>query len=236
MYYNVKEEVFDALLTAALAEYVDETDRALPTDEELAKLYPIPKKARRIYKRLAKKRKYRKPMPLVYARRAAVILLAAAALSFGVLMTNSNVRAAVASSVVEWYEKYIQIRFSGDRQEGESSITATVESLEIGYIPTGFGLIDSNEDERTREYFYMKDDGTDHYIMIGIYSSDASVVDADIEYMEYEAITINGQEAHLLYNEEERYGVIVFGNPVYTVSLTADLERSELIKVAENIK
>lgn len=233
MYHNVKEEVFDGILKAALDEYIYESDKSFPSDEELAKMYPVQKKGVRKYKKYAKAKKYNMPIPVIYLRRIAAVFLVVISLSFGLLSTNANVRAAIADTVVTWYEKYIQINFSKDTNES-NVIDATVESLKIEYVPNGFALSSTTEESDSREYIYTKENGD--YMIIGIYSSDTTDITADIEQMEYEIITINEIDAYVSYNEEEQSGIIAMGNDKYTIWISACLEKSEIIKVAENIK
>ena len=73
-------------------------------------------------------------------------------------------------------------------------------------------------------------------MIVGIYSSNTTEATIDIEHAEYEEMSINVHEAYISYKEIEQTGVLVMGNSKYTVSITMVSEKSELIKVAENIK
>jgi len=73
-------------------------------------------------------------------------------------------------------------------------------------------------------------------MMISIFSSNSADAGIDIEYSNYEETSINGNEAFLLYRENDRVGSIVFGNSNYMICINAVCEKSDLIKVAENIK
>lgn len=131
MYHNVKEEVFDGILKAALYEYIYDLDKSLPSDEEIAQMYPISRKEARKYKRIAKVNKYRAPLTVVYLRRAAAAVLVAVSLSFGLLATSAKVRAAIVDTVVEWYDKYIKIDFgnASDADTDENGMDAIVASV-----------------------------------------------------------------------------------------------------------
>lgn len=234
MYHNVKEEVFDGILKAALNEYIYELDKSLPSDEEIAQMYPISRKKARKYKRIAKVNKYRAPLTIVYFRRAVAAVLVAVSLSFGLLATSAKVRAAIVDTVVEWYDKYIKIDFGNASDADTDTEMPDFKSLNIAYIPDGFEQTSSDESEYSREYLYTADNGD--YVFIGIYSSESTQLAADIEYSEYEKITINGNDAYIMYDEAERMGMAVIGNSEYTVFITSFSERSDLIKIAENIK
>ena len=49
-------------------------------------------------------------------------------------------------------------------------------------------------------------------------------------------ITVNGNDAYILYYDSEKNGTIMFGNSVYTVLVSGVIEKNELIKIAESIK
>ena len=232
---KINEAVFDGILTVALEEYVSASDAEIPSDEELAEMYPLPKRLARKYKRIAKAhnyKHYKRPLPLVYFRRAAVFLLAFISLSFVILAMNSNVRAAITDAIVQWYKEYIVIDF-GKVPEGESDLP-TFDELRIGYIPDGYELTSSDENSDYREYIYTPADG--NYFLVALYSSKTTDIGVDIEDVAFEEMTINGNQAYLSYDEGNGLGTLVVGNSSYTILITAYLDKSEIIKIAENIK
>lgn len=240
MYNKVHDEVLEGLMSAALNEYIETENKKVPDDEQLSKMYPLSKKEKRWLKRKTKEKKHNKPLALVYLSRAAVIFLCIVSLSFAVLMTNSEVRAAVVDAVITWYEDHVRFDFSKSDKEPEPIIKDDGEEfipsfndLSIGYVPDRFELTSDEETGHHREYVYYAENGD--YFVIAIYDSRTTGIGADTEYVEYEPIKINGNDGHILYNEEERYGVLIFGNSQYTVMLSAMCEKSELIEVAESI-
>ncbi len=119
-------------------------------------------------------------------------------------------------------------------QDNAEESTKTFKDLEIGYIPENFELTSETEDNYVREYIYMADNGD--YLMVGLYDSDSTSHSFDSENSEYEIISVNGQEAYLLYNSVERDGSVIMGNSSYHICITAICDKDELIKIAENIK
>lgn len=240
MYNKVHDEVLEGLISAALNEYIEAESKKVPDDEQLAKMYPLSKKEKRWLRRKTKEKEYNKPLALVYLSRAAVIFLCVVSLSFAALMTNSGVRAAVVDAVMTWYENYVFIEFSKSDKEPEPIIDDNGEKLvpgfddlSIGYVPERFDLTSQVESSSDREYVYYAENGD--YFLIAIYDSKGVGIAADTEYTEYEPIKINGNDGHIFYNEEDHYGVLVFGNSQYTVWLSAICDKSELIEVAESI-
>ena len=245
MYNKVQEEIFDGMLRAALKEYVIQEGNALPPKEELDKKYPSSKKELKKYLRIAKARKYNISLPLLYLRRAAVVFLVFVSVTFGVLITNGEVRAAIRNAVVEWYDEYAQISFSesadksntsktDDESTSEAEEIPDLKDLKIGYIPEGFELSNSTEEDISRVNTYLSESGK--CIIIGLYASGSADLTADVEKTEYEEIYIGGNEAYVFYSEAEQTGVLIFGNVKNTVWIQAMCDRSEIIKIAENIK
>ncbi len=245
MYNKVQEEIFDGMLRAALKEYVIQEGNALPPKEELDKKYPSSKKELKKYLRIAKARKYNISLPLLYLRRAAVVFLVLVSVTFGVFVTNGKVRASIRDAVVEWFDKYASVSFSESADKSNTSETDAestseaeeipdLKDLKIGYIPEGFELSNNLEKENKREYTYLSKNGA--CIMVGIYSSNGRGSGFDIEYSKYEEMQINGNEAYVSYDETEQIGSLVCGNNKYTIYISGDGNKSDLIKIAENIK
>ncbi len=255
MFKNVQEEVFEGLITSALKEYIAYQDVCMPSDEEMEEMYPPSKKKLKKYLRMAKARKYNVSLPVLYLRRVAVVFLVLVSVTFGVLMTDGEVRASVRNAVVKWYDKYVQISFSESADESETNETNNfvettdvseieqeneneeipdMKDLKIGYVPDGFELLSSTELENTKEYMYMGQN--DSCILINIYSSDNTEIAMDNEHTDYEEICVNGNEAYLVYDATEQIGTLILGNRKYTVMINADCEKADLIKIAENIK
>ena len=231
---NYKEDVLDGLITAALRQNaIEEVDNA-PSDEELKKMFPLEHRHRRLLRKYTKreKRPRTQPLPVIYLKRVAIIVLSVITISFGLLMTNTEVRAAVKKAVVEFFDKYVKINLSNsDIEEDDFS---NIDLITIGYIPNGFELVDSDESKNTREYMYFDDEG--NYLNVSIDKSEFTENNADIEKTDYEKINIGNHKGYILYKEEEQDGVIIFGNKHITVTLTGIVSKEELVKIAESIK
>lgn len=241
MYSKVQDEVFEGIITAALNEFIIEEMNSLPSDEEISKMYPAPKKLIKKYRRKVKEREYKLPLPLVYFKRIAFVCLVVISVSFGVLATSEQVRAAIADTVVTWFDKYVQIDFGKKSEspkvdESTSQITEipNVSDLNFYYVPEGFELASSTEDTNLREYIYTAENGD--YLIISICATETTEIAVDAEDNEYEKMSINGNDAYVLYSDTDRAGTLVTGNSVYTIMISSILEKSDLIKVAENIK
>lgn len=234
MYNRLQNAVFDGVVTTALSELMDEELNAAPEQTVLNSAYPIPKQSVQKAKRKMKENHYHAPLVLVYTRRAAVVVLALISVTFAALSTSEPVQAAIAETVVTWYEETMRIDFSKlDHQYVDKP--KSVEELKIGYIPDGFTLSETIEWDGFREYIYYNDNKEEEYLFIDIQNSQEGEVIQDTEQHEYEEIQIHGMVGYMLYNEAERQGSITYGNAVYAVLISGYVDKTELLKIAENI-
>lgn len=101
-----------------------------------------------------------------------------------------------------------------------------VESFEINYIPDGF--------EKTEDYgyAYMYENIDKSFVVQKCELS--TLVGFDTENYECESITINGFDAILYFSENSEKGII-FNNGEYIFIINGNIEKDELIKIAQNL-
>ncbi len=101
-----------------------------------------------------------------------------------------------------------------------------VESFEINYIPAGF--------EKTEDYgyAYMYENIDKSFVVQKCELS--TLVGFDTENYECESITINGFDAILYFSENSEKGII-FNNGEYIFIINGNIEKDELIKIAQNL-
>ena len=247
-----REELFDAIVSAAFMEYWDRELEKMPSDEELKTKYPPSQKGLRTAKRLEKRRKYGKAPIIVYLQRASVIVLVMIAAFTAILATSPAIRASVGDNVTSWFADHMVIDFTKDpvppvpekesEQPADSETeaedeteteTATVESLKIGYIPDGFEMISEEEKNSVRNYMYASETG---YLVINISTPESSSISVDTQMSDYEELMIDGRKTYLIYNSAEQMGTIVTGNDNYVISVTGIIEKDSLIEIFKNIK
>lgn len=167
-------------------------------------------------------------------------------------MLHEDVRAAVVNAFITWYDTYIQIDFSkipedtaqidgttdtvpADKEPEPVTENKDIYDLEIGYIPDGFELSQSDENINYREYIYYNK--SDQYLVVGIYlSKETEIAISKEDDAEYEKIKLNDTDAYIYYVESDKTGSITYSNSVYLVNITGIIEKDELIKIAENIR
>lgn len=127
------------------------------------------------------------------------------------------------------------IRKKDDTEDKEQTQEVKdIYKFEIGYIPDGFELMGADESSTYRNYTYYNKIG--EYLNFYLATSGTTEIFSSIEKAECNKITVNGNDAYILYYDSEKNGTIMFGNSVYTVLVSGVIEKNELIKIAESIK
>lgn len=251
--YRTKEELFDAICREEFLRYIKKESESYPSKEELDAMYTVSKRGRRRLMRAIKAERYGKPLLAVYLQRVAIILLVTITVAFGVLMTNTEVRAAIGKVFIEWYEKYVKFDFNGgegvnikiedtkensNENSGENTEPAfesnPLYDYEIGYIPEGYELESSREIDYMRDYIYFNSEGSCVDIMISHINNIS--ISFDIENHEYTETEINGKPVYLLYSDSIGDGTIICNESDYIISVYGTVKKEELIKIFENIK
>ncbi len=239
---NDREFLSDDLLKKAFNDYFDRILADMPSDTELAKRYPYPESSLKIVRRKYKALKRRRSLWLRYLGRAAVIVLITASITFGLLMTNSDIRAAVSSFFIRDRGNHLEIDFNNGEEavlenEGvdpETQNETSVLDYEIHYIPDGFELI-SEEFFGGNIFFREYRDANERSFVINIYDSGNTGFFVDKERHKYTFIRINGYEAMIAYDESEKCGLILINDGKCCIQINGCLEKEELIKVARGI-
>lgn len=228
---KLNEDLFEAVLQRAFCDYTDEQLTSYPDCKALAKEYPLSKKEKRAFDRAAKQMKYNKSLVKVYLSRAAVVFLCIIALGACIMMTSLTVRAAVKNVIVEWFDKYTHFSFvATDTGSGDFE---NVEDVEIGYVPDGYELINTDESSISITYVYSSNNAD---FLIDIFENEASELFPDNERSKYSIIQINGHESWIIYDEENISGTLILIGSKVSVSISGSLSKKELIKIAECIK
>ncbi|MCM1269873.1 MAG: DUF4367 domain-containing protein [Faecalibacterium sp.] len=231
---NLNEDIFDAVLQRAFCDYENEQLASYPDCEILAKMYPLPKKEKQAFDREVRKIKYGKSLVSVYLSRAAVVFLCIIALGTGVMMTSPTVRAAVRNVIVEWLDKYSV--FTILNTELGSNDFVSVEDVEIGYVPDGFELVDSDLSNADYMCIYSSCTNKDNYYTVTVFENESNTIYTDNEHSKYQELLINNHESWLIYDEENKYGSLILVGSKISISISGKLPKNELIKIAESIK
>lgn len=224
----LRDELFEVVLRQAVYDADMEDLEELPPEEELNRKYPISKKDLKEFERLQKAQTRGISVRTMLARRVAIIAITVLAVVFGGLMLHPDIRAGVSHIVVQQFEKFNL--FSHD-ESGEAKHFLTVDDVIIGYIPEGFELTNEIVNETRRTYCYVK--GENDFIL-SIVLSAWTEVGVDNEH-DYEIRYINHRELHISYDNKTQSGAIVIPDETVTITISGNIAKEELVRIAENI-
>lgn len=106
-----------------------------------------------------------------------------------------------------------------------------IKFLDVGYIPSGY----EKTDEMITDYlyYYVYEKGEKSFIVDKFALSTS--IGFDTEEYESENIKINGMDA-VYYKSDESTKGLIFNDGEYIYSVTGNIDKDELIKIAENVK
>jgi hypothetical protein len=222
---KIDEAVFDTILTHAFSDvFLRELDN-LYIDNK-SEYYPT-KKHKKAARRAFKLKMRRQTGIYIYARRAAAIILIMFSLGFGMMMATPSIRASVCDTVANFYDKYISFNFMNKSQN------ITLSEYTLGYMPDGFELTDKFETNLQNQYTFKKDDIT---IIFSYSDSSAYNIQYDNENTKVENFLINNQTAYILLSLDDSDIIsIIWGDEKITFKLSGNINKEELIKIAEKV-
>jgi hypothetical protein len=228
---QIDDALFDELLTAALYRASELDNTTMPSDDELNNIIePTAKFQHKMNKLINNPYKYvrnKQRTPLYNIMRGAAAFFIAFTLLFGTTMAVSpTVRAVVIDFVRSWLT---------DRTEYWVPEKDVDNEWTFGYIPDGFKLIAEQINEAVIMQIYQRDEDL-MYLTITI-SSGRQIIDN--EHSDYYQTIINGRIADIYESNNPLYPSIIVMYEIVTnklITLTSDLNLSELIKIAENIE
>ena len=151
-----------------------------------------------------------------------ILLIAAILLSF-----------ATTVFAIPTCREHILNKFSN---HSEYSVTSSdkakdVKSLDVNYVPNGFKIFEKDTNKSGYIYEYRHDEKifTVEKIMIDI------PINFDTEKYGSEEIEINSIRAICYRSDDDIYGII-FNNGEYIFSISGNLSKDELVKIAQNIE
>ena len=222
------DELMDSLFDQMLAEAAEQAADELGA--ETAKPEPAKFSAEheqriegmfRRYERKERIKKFRK-----YAARAACVLLAAAVVGTGGMMSVSAWRSRVMNFLFDSEKPNTEIHFT----DGENFYGNDFVSL--GYIPEDFAMSDDLSDNVSVLIDFEEINGGDGYFGVHIDPVSATVK-IDTENATMERLTVNGCEG--LFSSKENLNILLWGDDSYIYCIGGNIDKNEMIKIAEKI-
>ena len=222
--------ITDEMLTQVTDAYILSLAQQIPQEPEFCHVFSrqFHRKMRRVIRRGNHPLLYR---TIGYARNIAAILI----LSFLMLMAfNPSARAAVMDWIREMYKDY----YSHNYYIQGTDIELLNVHCELGYIPPSYVEFSHSETSSNVIHTFVNETGE----MINIsYSKQPNAIEYFYETNEFviSIVDINNQYGEFIETNNSEIAPILQWNDVNTdflFSISGYLEKSEIIKIAENIK
>jgi len=181
------------------------------------------KKMEKLFRR--ERRKYNLRRALRTAGRVACIILVAAV-----------VMSAAIYSVEAWRVKFLNFVFDSTAPDTEIKFTDTKQNsfyndvVELRYIPAGFEL---EENEVSKRHVFLKFVYNDQSFLLKRSMLNSNIA-INTEEGSVENLTINGYEGVYIVNKNEN--ILTWHDGTYAYRIISNIEKNEIIKIAENIK
>ena len=218
---------FDSLLRMAVRETYLQQTNSIPADDKLDEIIHPSNKFEKKMQVMVRRESLNEK--LVYFRKitakVAVVVLLCISLTFGSLLTAKAVRESVATTILEWHDKFTRIFVETD------TATTKLPEIRFNYIPEGFELVEEESFENKSFKLYTYRDSKNRFIRIHTNFHDDNI---DNENSSYYCLIINGNEGVWIENQNNRQLVIQKNKLDFSIS--SDIVLGEIIKIYKNIE
>lgn len=142
---------------------------------------------------------------------------------------------AIATTVfaIPQSREYIVDKFSNHSEYNvvDKKKSKKVKSLNLNYIPPGFEKV---EDYVSSDYYIENYKNGDKFFLVQKFELSGSI-GFDTEYRNPENIKINGIDAVYYRDDKEEKGII-FNNSNYLFIIAGNIEKHDLVRIAQNVE
>lgn len=233
---NIKQmddKVFEALFRQAVIDEYNEEIDGFPDKRELMKIISLsPEFELRMKELFARDRRRDISLKAVkYGKRVAAVLVLAVTILSLVLLTNTEVRAAIKNTIIEWYDKYTSFIFPGQE---ETDDIGEIKEFRFEYIPEGYSENWIEKYNKITDMEYINESGDTIYISYwpDSFSSNISI---DNEHHIFENRVINGHEVYIAEATHEDFeNAVIWSMEGYRFNIWSKLPIKELIMIVES--
>jgi len=231
------EKLFDAIIKVAAEEAWQEESDSLPSLEELNEMYPTSETLdKRVYgaiNKAARRGKIKKAIR--YTIRCAMAFCVFIVLAGGALMSVEASRTFILSRIINISDDYARIHFQlgyvSDLEIGE---------LVINYIPDDFMFYEQGEFTEGHTFYTFRSETRRgiviQYLIVSEGMNEITSGTLMTEGGNLSVISLNGQVAYFFTSADENYAnTISWNDGRHFLSVTAFLDRDELIKIAKGM-
>ncbi|GEM_PF-1083286 len=166
----------------------------------------------------------RRAMMKRYTKRIAVAVAAFIFAGGITIFSVDALRVRFLNLVVEIAESHSTFDFEGKELPGE-----LYSDIQLNYIPDGFELAESEVRDAT---VYLKFKKEEQYFNV-LRKEPHISINTDTQDAVIEKTTVNGYEA--FYSSNSNINILVFHDNTYAYTINGNIEKDEIMKIAENI-
>lgn len=228
---SLNSDLFEEMMKYALIErYTSEVNslKAEPEEEPFSEAFD--KKVSRIIRKVGRKEQFKNFAKL--ATKSLTIILMVLGVSFGILMTQPKVYAAVwdvVRTVFEDHDSYSS-NASNSNMDGKTFNNNIVPS----YIPERYKLRQAFYGDYNTDLVYENIDGEDIYY--GYSTKDGTQISANNERVEFSEKRKDGITYYIYKSTiSDEYNTVIWFNGDYCFVLKSQLIIDEIVKIAESV-
>lgn len=230
---RMSDSMFEALFRqAVIDEYTHEIDSILPNETLMDMISFSSDFELRMKQLLAKDHRIEIIKRVLYiGKRAAIFIIVVISIVFCVLLTNSEVRAVVKNTVIEWYDRFTSFLF-----HEESSSISEMKEWRPDYLTMGYDEASIERLGRATNIEYSNSLGNIIYFSYRPGGNNTNI-SIDNENHQIESDDINGHEAYIAIATSDDYdNGVIWTMEGYIFSVWSKLSIDELKKIAQSIK
>lgn len=227
----MNDRVFEALFRQAVIDDFNEEIDSMSSKEDLSQTYSLsPGFEIRMKKLLATDRRkdfLKKSINL--ARKIASILIIGLGLLYGILLFNTEVRAATENVLVGWYKQFTSYTIKEDELIGRD------RDWVLNYLPQGYALENHWVDGWTSYMEFTNIDGGKIRFSYTPGKASTDLLVDDEEYEVYEAKILDEDGFYVKAIDENFENGLIWNMEDFNFDLWGKISRDELVKIAESI-
>lgn len=228
MYKDLEDELWESLLKAAVIENSQNEIKDYPSEQEINRIV-LPEHYESRMRRILRRYRYRKyaKLSLRYGKKIASVILLIMGISFTLLLSFDEVRAACEAVIIEIYDRYIRYSYTSDLSLEDAPIS-------LGYVPEGYFIAESSFN------------GIDNYVSYQNSYGDFIIAEFDVQkfailvdnehYSTSEELICNNKGTFFESGDSVFLNILIWTTENGYFQLRSALEKKEMIKIAENLK
>ncbi|MCL1884582.1 MAG: DUF4367 domain-containing protein [Defluviitaleaceae bacterium] len=216
------EKLFDALLKVALEEVIDREMNALPSSEELNKMYPPSDAMKKRFDAILESANEESTIKRVtrIAGRVAAVFAIFFTVSTIVLMSVEASRVFILNTIINIYDDHVVFDF------GAIGHTADNEDAIYEFVPTSFSYVSSQHLDTMSVFIFTNEEG--ERIILQRHIGTTLRIAVDNENREFQTAEIDGNELHIFEASSDTYSHVIMwseGGYVFNMISSIDLDR-----------